>query len=150
MQGRRKQSLDGQAQLDVGGEDVKNSRAKRAANIWLVIFSSEEPLSIIALKLQTGILRPESLVILNVSLMRAHLGTYPAEFYDSNSRLHKCRTCNYVSTSAENGPAMAGPAGPVPAPIPWLVSLGQVDSWLAIALDSQSWQARLLVSHSLG
>ena len=24
---------------------------------------------------------------------------------------------NYVSTSAENGPAMAGPAGPVPAPV---------------------------------
>ena len=24
---------------------------------------------------------------------------------------------NYVSTSAENGPAMAGPAGPVPAPM---------------------------------
>ena len=49
--------------------------------------------------------------------MRAHLGTYPAEFYYSNSRLHKCRTRNYVSTSAENGPAMAGPAGPVPAPM---------------------------------
>ena len=28
-----------------------------------------------------------------------------------------CRTRNYVSTSAENGPAMAGPAGPVPAPM---------------------------------
>ena len=41
--------------------------------------------------------------------MRAHLGTYPAEFYYSNSRPHKCRTHNYVSTSAENGPAMAGP-----------------------------------------
>ena len=47
--------------------------------------------------------------------MRAHLGSmYLAEFYYSNSRLHKCRTRNYVSTSAENGPAMAGPAGPVP------------------------------------
>ena len=40
--------------------------------------------------------------------MRADLGMYPAEFYYSNSRLHKCRTCNYVSTSAENGLAMAG------------------------------------------
>ena len=47
-----------------------------------------------------------SLVVLNA-----------AEFYYSNSRLHKCRTRNYVSTSAENGPAMAGPAGPVPAPM---------------------------------
>ena len=51
--------------------------------------------------------------------MRVHLGTYPAEFYYSNSRLHKCRTRNSVSTSAENGPAMVGPAGPVPAPM-WL------------------------------
>ena len=34
-----------------------------------------------------------------------------------NSRPHKCKTCNYVSTSAENGLAMAGPAGPVPAPM---------------------------------
>ena len=49
--------------------------------------------------------------------MRALLGTYPAEFYYSNLRPHKCRTRNYVSTSAENGPAMAGPAGPVPAPM---------------------------------
>ena len=45
--------------------------------------------------------------------MRVHFGTYY-----SNSRPHKCRTRNYVSTSAENGPAMAGPAGPVPAPMP--------------------------------
>jgi len=49
--------------------------------------------------------------------MCAHLGMYPAEFYYSNSRLHKCQMCNYVSTSAENGLAMAGPAGPVPAPM---------------------------------
>ena len=33
MQGRRKQSPDGQAQLDVGGEAVNNSCAKRAAKI---------------------------------------------------------------------------------------------------------------------
>ena len=85
-------------------------------NLDLGIFSSEEVLSLH--QLQTGILRPGSLVILNVSLMRAHLGTYPAEFYYSNLRPHKCRTRNYVSTSAENGPAMARPAGPVPAPMP--------------------------------
>ena len=34
---------------------------------------------------------------MNVSLMRAHVGTYPAEFFYSNSRPHKCRTRNYVS-----------------------------------------------------
>ena len=33
MRGRRKQSLDGQAQVDVGGEAVKNSHAKRTAKI---------------------------------------------------------------------------------------------------------------------
>ena len=49
--------------------------------------------------------------------MRAHLSMYPAEFYYSNSRSLKCQTRNYVSTSAENGLAMAGPAGPVPAPM---------------------------------
>ena len=37
-QGRRKQSPDGQAQLDVGGEAVNNSRAKRAAKIWTFLF----------------------------------------------------------------------------------------------------------------
>ena len=52
--------------------------------------------------------------------MRVHFGTYPAEFYYSNSRLHKCRTRNYVSTLAENGPAMAGQAGPVPAPMKYV------------------------------
>ena len=46
-QGRRKQSPDGQAQLNVGGEAVNNSRAKRAAKIWtLLFFSSEEALSL--------------------------------------------------------------------------------------------------------
>ena len=49
--------------------------------------------------------------------MREHLCTHHAEFYYSNSRPHKCQTHNYVSTSAENDPAMAGPAGPVPAPM---------------------------------
>ena len=37
--------------------------------------------------------------------------------FSLGTRPHKSRTHNYVSTSAENGPAMAGPAGPVPAPM---------------------------------
>ena len=75
-------------------------------NLDLGIFSSEEALSLhFSFKLGS---KPGSLVILNVSLMRAHLGTYPAEFYYSNSRPHKYRMRNYVSTSAENGLAMAG------------------------------------------
>ena len=43
------------------------------------------------------------------------------ELYYSNSRLHKCRTHNYVSNSAENGPAIAGPAGPVLTPLVYTV-----------------------------
>ena len=79
------------------------------------------------------ILRPGILVILNVSLMRAHLGKYPAEFYYSNSRPHKCRTRNYVSTSAENGPAMAVPAGPVPAPMQQiLINVFLSDHWVVL------------------
>ena len=46
------------------------------------------------------------------------LCTYPAGFYYSNSvweRDHtKVERMNHVSTSAENGPTMARPAGPVP------------------------------------
>ena len=54
--------------------------------------------------------------------MRAHLRTYPAEFYYSSSVWERDHTkvehiISYVSTLAENGPAMAGPAGPVLAPM---------------------------------
>ena len=38
MHGRQKQSPNGQAQLDVGGEVVDNSRAKRAAKICTLVF----------------------------------------------------------------------------------------------------------------
>ena len=34
LTGRRKQSADGQAQLDVGGKAVNNLCAKRAAKFW--------------------------------------------------------------------------------------------------------------------
>ena len=44
LQGRRKQSADGQAQLDVGGEAANNLRTKRVAKIG-PIFSSQEALS---------------------------------------------------------------------------------------------------------
>ena len=37
--------------------------------------------------------------------------------FSLGTRPHKIRTQNYVSTSAENGPAVAGPAGLVPAPM---------------------------------
>ena len=38
VQGPRKQSPDGQAQFDVGGEVVNNSRAKRVAKFWTLLF----------------------------------------------------------------------------------------------------------------
>ena len=65
--------MDGQAQLNVGGEDANNSRTKRAAKFWtLAIFSSQEALSLHS----PG--KSGSLAILNVSLMRAHLRMYSA------------------------------------------------------------------------
>ena len=53
--------------------------------------------------------------------MRAYLCTYPAGFYYNSSvsgnETTQSQTHNYVSALAENGLAMAGPAGPVPAPM---------------------------------
>ena len=62
--------------------------------------------------------------------MRAHLRTYFAGFYYSNSfslgtRPHKSQS----TTSAENGPAMAVPAGPVPAPISLLNRFAPPRGW---------------------
>ena len=37
-QGCRKQSVDSQAQLGVGGKDGNNSHAKRAAKFWIKLF----------------------------------------------------------------------------------------------------------------
>ena len=60
-----------------------------------------------------------TLATLNVSLIYAHLHTCPsacAGFYYSNlvwQRDHTKVERKIVSTLAENGPAMAGPAGPV-------------------------------------
>ena len=56
--------------------------------------------------------------MLNVSLMHAHLGTYLPNFTTAIRDHTNVERVNYVSTSAKNGPAMAGPAGPVPAPMP--------------------------------
>ena len=55
--------------------------------------------------------------MLNVSLMHAHLGTYLPNFTTAIRDHTNVERVNYVSTSAENGPAMAGLAGPVPAPM---------------------------------
>ena len=116
VQGRRKQSPDGQAQLDVGGEVGNNSHAKRVAKIWILVFLAVRRRSHCT-SASNWDSKAWKFSHTDVSLTRVHLGTYSAEFYYSNSRLHKCRKHNYVSTSTENGPAMAGPAGPVPAPM---------------------------------
>ena len=71
--------MDGQAQLDVSGEDANNSREARGKILDLAIFSSQEALSLHS----PG--KSGSLAILNVGLMRAHLRTYSAGFYYSNS-----------------------------------------------------------------
>ena len=66
-------------------------------------------------------LKPGSFAIQNVSLM--HVCTLPdftTAIFSPGTRQHKSRTHNYVSPSAENGPAIAGPAGPVPAPMIFL------------------------------
>ena len=63
---------------------------------------------------------------LNVNLIRAHLHTYPAGFYYSNSVWEQDHTKVDVSTSAENGPAMAGPARPVLAPMECHSPLGGI------------------------
>ena len=53
--------------------------------------------------------------------MRVHLRMYPAGFYCSTIQLQSWNETtqkhNYVSPSAENGPAMAGPSGSVPVPM---------------------------------
>ena len=113
-QGRRKQSPDGQAQLDVGGEVVNNSRAKLAAKIWTLVF--------LAVRRRFHCISASNWDSKAWKFSHTERKSYACalryvEFYYSSSRLHKCRTRNYVSNSAENGPAIAGPAGPVPAPM---------------------------------
>ena len=87
LQGRRKQSPDGQAQLDVGGEAVNNSCAKRAAKIWTLVFLAVRRRSHCT-SASNWDSKAWKFSHTEVSLMRAHLGTYPAEFYYSNSRLY--------------------------------------------------------------
>ena len=89
MQGHQKQSPNGQAQLDVGGEVVDNSRAKRAAKICTLVFLAVRRPSHCT-SASNWDSKAWKFSHTEVSLMRAHLGTYPAEFYYSNSRLHKC------------------------------------------------------------
>ena len=59
--------------------------------------------------------------------MRVHLRMYHCQIllqqFSLGMRPHKSQMHNYVSTSAENGPAMAGPAGPArPVLAPMLLS----------------------------
>ena len=48
-----------------------------------------------------------------------HVRTLPdfTTAIQSGNETQKSQMHDYVSTSAENGPAIAGPAGPVPAPM---------------------------------
>ena len=100
-QGCRKQSPDGQAQLDVGGEAVNNSRTKRAAKIWTLVF--------LAVRRRSHCTSASNWDSKAWKFSHTERKSYacalryvPAKFYYSNSRPHKCRTRNYVSTSAEH------------------------------------------------
>ena len=84
QQGRRKQSADGQAQLDVCGEAVNNSRSKRAAKIWIYFLAVRKRSHC------TSASNWELPLLCSLSLacterMRAHLRLYPAGFYYSSS-----------------------------------------------------------------
>ena len=62
---------------------------------------------------------------------------YSSSVWDPGTTPHKGQTHNYVSTSAENGPAMAGPAGPFPAPMLCAFLPPLIDArWCEVALLS--------------
>ena len=119
IQGRRKQSADGQAQLDVVKLPI--ICAWSMLQTFGPIFSCQEALSFhFSFKLELPLLCSLSLVC--TERMCAHLRLYPAEFYYSSSVWEQDYTkvehiISYVLTSTENGQAMAGPAGLVPVPM---------------------------------
>ena len=79
-----------------------------------------------------------SLAILNVSLMRAHLRTCPGRFYYTTTGIqsgNETTKNSNASTSAENDSAMAGPAGPVPAPMP-IVKIKPLSSVCRVGLQA--------------
>ena len=115
-QDHRKQSPDGQARLDVSGEAVNNSRAKRVAKIWTLVFLAVRRRSHCT-SAPNWDSKAWKFSHTERKCYACALRYVPAKFYYNNSRPHKCRTHTYVSTSAENGPAMARPAGLVPAPM---------------------------------
>ena len=95
LQSRRKQSPDGQAQLDVGGEVVNNSRAKRAAKIWTLVF--------LAVRRRSHCTSASNWDSKAWKFSRTERKSYtcalryvPAEFYYSNSRLHKINVENVI------------------------------------------------------
>ena len=62
--------------------------------------------------------------------MRTYVRTLPdftTAVQSGNETTQKSNIDNYVSTSAENGPAMAGPAGPVLAPMPSKVAFSKFE-----------------------
>ena len=79
-QGCRKQSVDRQAQLGVGGKDGNNSRAKRAAKFWIKLFLAVRRGSHCILQ-SLAILSKISVVL----RVRTYVRSYSAGFYYSNS-----------------------------------------------------------------
>ena len=114
-QGRHKQSPDGQAQLAVVVKLSIISRAKRAAKFWTLLFLAIRRRSH---STSASNWEPKAWKFHHTE-RRFYVRMYPAGFYYSNiqSGNETTQKHNYVWPSAENGPAMAGPAGPVLAPM---------------------------------
>ena len=121
LQGRQKQSADGQAQLDFSGK-VKSCAKCVKKSLDLATISTQEALSF-HFSFKTGYGSLGTRLGVTITLLSS------AGFYYSNSvweRDHtKLKHIIYVSTLAEKGPAMARPAGPVPPPMCYYVSANQ-------------------------
>ena len=68
---------------------VNNLRAKCAAKIWTLVFLAVRSRSHCTSASNWYSKAWKFSHTERISLMRAHLGTYPAEFYYRNLRLHK-------------------------------------------------------------
>ena len=148
-QGRRKQSADGQAQLDVGGEGATNLHSKNL-DLFLTVRRHSHFTS--ASNWELPLLCSLSLACTNVCV-HTYGTSVPCRIllqpFSLGMRPHKvAHVISYVSTWTENGPAMAGPAGPVPAPMLIVLLYSQILSTCFIMwLHRQSIQTVRYLAH---
>ena len=79
VQGRWKQSPDGQAQLDIGGKVVNNSHAKHTAKFWTLLFLAVRRRSYCTSASNWG----SKAWKFNHTERKSYARTYPAGFYYS-------------------------------------------------------------------